>query len=61
MMTQDRAAPAKILLDSGADPNALVSPLMTIEHDNDDYDYGGDDDQQQRPKSSGKSSDQQSA
>ena len=24
-MTQDRAAPAKILLNSGADPNALVS------------------------------------
>ena len=24
-MSQDRAAPAKILLNSGADPNALVS------------------------------------
>ena len=30
MMTQDRAAPAKILLDSGADPNALVSPKSKI-------------------------------
>ena len=31
--TQDRAAPAKILLNSGADPNALVSLLISNQHD----------------------------
>ena len=30
LFAKDRAAPAKILLDSGADPNALVSPTYIL-------------------------------